>query len=322
MLRKKIEMGKQRAATIGALAISISAILWGLDGVVLTPRILGENGSHLNTVYVVFVLHAFPFALMSIFLNKEFSKLKNFSRQDIINFILVALAGGAMGTIFIVKALFTVGFQDLTVVALLQKLQPVFGIALASLILKERMSKMYGLWAFIAIVAGYFLTFGFHAPNMNTGRNTTLAALYALMAALAFSSSTVLSKKVLNKFNFTTATFYRYFFTTIILLLYVLISGVWRQVSITPPSTWILFGVIGLTTGSGAIFLYYYGLRHVKAMVSTICELLFPVSVIVFDYLINKNRLDVVQWISILVMFLAIYMLNHTRKHKPVVVKK
>lgn len=322
MRGKTVIMGKQRAATIGAIAISLSAILWGLDGVVLTPRLLAENGTHLNTVYVVFVIHAFPFALMSIFLNKEFSKLKYFTHQDIINFLLVAVAGGAMGTVFIVKALFTVGFQDLTIVALLQKLQPVFGIALAAIILKEKMSKMYGLWAFVAIAAGYFLTFGLSAPNLNTGSSTTLAAFYALLAALAFSSSTVLSKKVLNKFNFTTATFYRYFFTTLILLVYVLVSGVWRQVSITPTNTWLLFGVIGLTTGSGAIFLYYYGLRHVKAMVSTICELLFPISVIVFDYLVNKNRLDIVQWISILVMFVAIYMLNHTRKRKPVLAQK
>jgi drug/metabolite transporter (DMT)-like permease len=307
-------MRRLKTTTIGAVAISLAAILWGLDGVVLTPRLLNVEGHHLDTGYVVFVLHAFPFLLMSVLLRKEFSKWSIFSKSDILYFLLVALMGGALGTLFIVKALFTVEFRDLTVVALLQKLQPVFGIALASIILKEKVSRYYGVWASIAIIAGYFLTFGLNKPNLDVGANTVLAAAYALLAAFAFSSSTVLSKKVLNKFKFTTATFYRYLFTTLIMLIYMVVFNKWDQFGQTPGSTWGLFAIIGLTTGSGAIFLYYYGLRHVRALISTICELLFPVAVIFFDYVINGNRLDIVQWISILVMFIAIYMLNHTRR--------
>ncbi len=307
-------MRRLKTTTIGAVAISLAAILWGLDGVVFTPRLLNTEGHHLDTGYVVFVLHAFPFLLMSVLLRKEFSKWSRFSKSDILNFLLVALMGGALGTLFIVKALFTVEFRDLTVVALLQKLQPVFGIALASIILKEKVSRYYGVWASIAIIAGYFLTFGLNKPNLDVGGNTVLAAGYALLAAFAFSSSTVLSKKVLNKFKFTTATFYRYLFTTLIMLVYMSVFNKWNQFGQTPGYTWGLFAIIGLTTGSGAIFLYYYGLRHVKALISTICELLFPVSVIFFDYVINGNRLDIVQWISVLVMFVAIYMLNHTRR--------
>ncbi|PID93124.1 MAG: EamA family transporter [Bacteroidetes bacterium] len=310
-------MANIRPSTIGAFAISISAILWGFDGVVLTPRLANTSGNHLDTGYVVFVLHAFPFLLMSFFLRKEFKQWRNFSKSDLLNITMVALLGGALGTLFIVKALFTVDFQNLTVVALLQKLQPVFGIALAGIILKERPGKSYALWAALAIAAGYFLTFGLNRPNFHTGGNTLLAAGYALLAALAFSASTVLSKKVLYKFAFTTATFYRYLVTTLLMLLYMIISNKWGQFEQTSPSSWLLFAVIGITTGSGAIFLYYYGLRHVKAIVSTICELLFPTSVILFDYLINGNQLDAVQWTSVVVMFFALYMLNHRSSATP-----
>lgn len=44
------------------------------------------------------------------------------------------------------------------------------------------------------------------------------------------------------------------------------------------------FVIIGLTTGSGAILLYYYGLRYIPARISTICELCFPISSVVFDF--------------------------------------
>jgi drug/metabolite transporter (DMT)-like permease len=68
--------------------------------------------------------------------------------------------------------------------------------------------------------------------------------------------------------------------------------------------------LIGLTTGSGAIILYYYGLRKVKAMSATISELMFPISAVLFDYLINKSLLSPVQWIAAAVMIYAIIRLN------------
>ncbi len=75
----------------------------------------------------------------------------------------------------------------------------------------------------------------------------------------------------------------------------------------------IFFIIIGLTTGSGAILLYYYGLRNIKANISTICELCFPISTIVFDYIFNGHVLSLVQWISAIVMLFAIYNVSNTQ---------
>ena len=68
--------------------------------------------------------------------------------------------------------------------------------------------------------------------------------------------------------------------------------------------------IISLTTGSGAIFVYYYGLRRVKAIIATISELLFPISAILFDYLINDSVLSSTQLISAAIMVFAIIQLN------------
>jgi drug/metabolite transporter (DMT)-like permease len=289
----------------GTIAISISAIMWGFDGVVLTPRLY-----NLDVVYVVFILHLFPFLLMNIFLFKQYKHLKTFVRQDYITFFLVAFFGGAMGTYAIVKALFLVNFQQLSVVVLLQKLQPIFAIILAGILLKEKIGKHFLIWAGVAIIASYFLTFGLDKPDFSTGSNTIYAALYALLAAFSFGSSTVFSKKILLNYNFITATFYRYGFTSVIMLIFILVSGTYFEFRQTTTENWLFFILIGLTTGSGAIFIYYYGLRRVKAIIATISELLFPVSAIVFDYLINGSLLSPVQLISAAVMVFSIIMLN------------
>lgn len=289
----------------GTIAISISAILWGFDGVVLTPRL-----SNLDVTWVVFVLHIVPFLLMNIFLYKQYSNVKSFVRQDYILFLLVAIFGGALGTISIVKALFLVNFHQLSVVVLLQKLQPIFAILLASILLKEKIKKNFALWASIAIISSYFLTFGLNKPDFSISDNTFKAAIFAILAAFSFGSSTVFSKKILLVHNFVTATFFRYGATSLLLLIYVLISGTYTEYHITTPTNWLFFIIIGLTTGSGAIFIYYYGLRRVKAIIATISELLFPVSAILFDYLFNGSILSPVQLISAAIMVLSIIKLN------------
>ena len=56
--------------------------------------------------------------------------------------------------------------------------------------------------------------------------------------------------------------------------------------------------IISLTTGSGAIFLYYYGLTRVRASVATICELCLPLSAVMLDYLVNDSVLGPWQWVG------------------------
>jgi len=289
----------------GSVAIAISAVLWGFDGVVLTPRLY-----NLDVGYVVFILHAFPFLLMNLFFFRHYRILPKMPASDILVFFLISLLGGAIGTLAIVKALFLLNFNHLSVVVLLQKLQPVFAIFLARTILGEKLKQRFILWASLAIISGYFLTFGWGLPDANTDINTIYAALLALLAAFSFGSSTVLSKKILGNYSFVSSTFYRYGFTTVIMLVYMIILGDFAQFSLTTRENWLFIIIIGLTTGSGAIFLYYYGLRKVKAILATISELMFPLSAVVFDYFINDSLLSPVQWLAAIAMLVAIFRLN------------
>ncbi len=283
--------------------------MWGLDGIVLTPQLY-----NLNIGFVVFIVHFIPFVIMNLFLFREYRYLSILTLNDILLLILVSLLGGALGTLAIVKALFLVEFQSLSVVVLLQKLQPVFAIVLAYFFLREKMRENFYLWAGIAILASYFLTFGFKLPEFSTGSNTALAAGYSLIAAFSFGAATVAGKGVLRKLSFYAATFYRYGFTTIIMLVFISFTGHLREFEVVTPHNWLIILIIALTVGSGAIFLYYYGLRKVPAMLSTIFELFFPLSAIIFDYIFNNRLLSPVQWISAAIMLYAIVRLSLSRQ--------
>ncbi|MDJ0780524.1 MAG: DMT family transporter [Desulfosarcinaceae bacterium] len=293
---------------IGVLMVCSAAAMWGFDGVVLTPRLY-----NLDVAWVVFMLHALPFAGMQVLLFSEYKALRTLTASDLLFFFLVALFGGAIGTLAIVRALFLVQFKHLTVVALLQKLQPIFAILLARILLGERLGRQFLFWTAIALTGGYFLTFETHLPATVNSGHMLPAAGYALLAAFSFGSATVFGKRVLNKVHFRTALFFRYGFTTLIMLFIVAASGKFDQLAVTTPTNWLFFAIIGLTTGSGAILLYYVGLRYIQANLATMCELCFPISTVVFDYLINGNLLSPIQWISAAVMLVAIYRLTQNR---------
>lgn len=306
-------MENRKNVILGAILISLSAILWGFDGVVLTPRL-----GNLNISFVVFVLHLFPFLIMNLFLFKRYKLLKSLSLNETIALFGVAVFGGALGTIAIVKALFLVNFQSLSVVILLQKLQPLFAILLAAIFLKERFGKNFLLWASLAIVAGYFLAFGFNLPKFHENQNILMASLFSILAALSFGSSTVFSKRLLQKLDFISAAFFRYGLTTLLMLILVISNGHLFEFGTITPLNWWIIGIISLTTGSGAMIMYYFGLKYVRAIISAISELFFPLSAVLFDYIFNKHMLSPVQWISAGIMIFAIVRLNTDNKKKAI----
>ncbi len=302
---------KNRGSVLGAIAISLAASLWGLDGVLLTPRL-----HNLDVSFAVLMLHLVPFLLMNLFLYKRYRRVKSFTKSELFALFLVALLGGALGTIAIVKALFLVNFQKLSVVILLQKLQPIFAISLAAIFLKERINKNFILLALLAITSSYVMTFGLTLPSVKEDITTVHASLLGLFAAFAFGSSTVFSKMALKRIDFTTATFFRYGITTLIMLLITLSTGKFMSFQTLTSDNWVVLFIIALTTGSGAIMLFYYGLNKVNANVSTFCELFFPITAIVLDYFINDLHLKPIQWSAIVILLGCIIMLNLKKKKK------
>lgn len=281
--------------------VIIAASLWAVDGIVLRPALYG-----LPVPLVVFVESAIVAVVLSVVLFKKFSSLSNLTKKDWLAFLGVSLFGGAIGTMAITKALFYVNFVNLSVVILLQKLQPVFAISLATLLLKEKLPKEFFIWAGLAVVGAYFMTFGLSLPNFSTGDKTTVAALFALLAAFSFSSSTVLSKRALKNVDYEMGTYLRFLFTSVIMLVIATTTGDIFSIGEISRTQVIVFLIIAFTTGGAAILIYYYGLKKISASVTSICELAFPLTAVVLEYFVHGNILSPVQWIGAIVLLISI----------------
>lgn len=106
--------------------------------------------------------------------------------------------------------------------------------------------------------------------------------------------------------SFRTALYVRYLMTTCIMFVIVAFTSGFGDFSQATAGNWLIFVIIALTTGSGAILLYYFGLRYITAKVATMCELCFPISSVIFDYFINGNVLSPVQIASAILMIISI----------------
>jgi drug/metabolite transporter (DMT)-like permease len=289
--------------------IVFAAVIWAVDGIILRPILYS-----LSVPMVVLIESTIAFVLLTPFLYHHYTELAKLKQRDWLAFFLVALFGGAIGTMAITKALFYVNYINLSIVVLIQKLQPVFAIALAALLLKEKLNKSYFFWGGVAIVSSYFMTFGISIPSLANNENVIAAALFALLSAFSFGASTVFSKRGLRNIRFETATYLRLLLTAVLLLPVTLVLEGGIPLKTIEGHQWGVFFVIAFVTGIISTFAYYFGLKKVKASVATIAELTFPMAAILLEFIIRDNLLSAVQWLAAVLLLFAIYKVSNTKQ--------
>ena len=210
-----------------ALAVISAAILWSLDGYIR------QNLFSLPSFLIISLEHAIGAIIFFPLLIKGLNEIYSLNQRGWISVFWISICGGVLGTFFYTKALSYVEYIDLSVVVLLQKFQPIFAIALAAVILKEKITKRFFMLAVAAIIGGYLITFG-NNPIENWNDKTIIASLLALLAAFSWGSSTVLGKHALNQISFMTITSLRLTITAAITL-FIIISN--SQYELIPEMT-------------------------------------------------------------------------------------
>ena len=286
-----------------ALAVIFAAFLWSFDG------FIRQNLFALPSFLIVSLEHVIGAILFLPLLIRGWKEVSSLGQRGWISVLWISIFGGVLGTFFYTKALSYVNYIDLSVVVLLQKLQPIFAIALAGVILKEKITKQFIILAFAAIVGGYLVTFGSSSIN-DWDDKTIIAALLALLAAFSWGSSTVLGKHALNRLSFTTVTSLRLAITASVTAFVLISAGQYDAINNMTLSHWGFIVLIVLSTGSLALFFYYYGLNKLPASHATLYELFWPLSAVGLDWFIRGNILSLPQCVGAILLLGAIIILT------------
>ena len=290
-----------------ALAVISAAILWSFDG------ILRQNLYTLPSFLIVALEHLIGAIIFLPLLLKGWKEVSDLHQGGWISVLWISVCGGILGTFFYTKALSYVNFIDLSVVVLLQKFQPIFAIALAAIILKEKITRRFLVLAVTAIVGGYFVTFG-DQPLNEWSDKTIIAALLSLLAAFSWGSSTVLGKHALNRLSFKTVASLRLTVTAAIMFFILISTGGVETISQVSLENWKYIFIIVLTTGSLALFIYYYGLNHLPASHVTLYELFWPLSAVAMDWYIYGRVMSFVQLLGGAMLLGSILLLSSKNK--------
>jgi drug/metabolite transporter (DMT)-like permease len=298
----------KKILAFGPIFIVAAAILWSLDGLLRVSLYV------LPPITIVFFEHLIGFLLLSPFLIKSFTQIKKIDQKTWGAFAWITLLSSILGTLFYTAALGKISFINFSVVVLLQKLQPIFAIGAAHFVLKEKIPNKFFLYLVLALIGGYMVSFPDLRVNLETGRGTIEAALFAVAAAFAWGSSTAFSRYALLKLPTLVTTGLRFGLATLLGLVFVFLLG--AQGSLTAISTGQLLTllIIALSTGMVALTIYYYGLKRTPVRIATFCELAWPLSAVAIDYFYFHRGLSLTQILGALLLLVTIYQVTKLAK--------
>lgn len=281
----------------GPILIVTSAILWALDG------LLRRNLYSLPPLTIVTLEHFIGAILLVPILWFFRERVKQVTAREWSVLSFTALLSGLIGTVLFTAALLHVQYLPMSIVFLLQKLQPIFVFATAVVVLKERMSTSQVLWSILALVAGFFMTFP--SGKIQFAGDTTRAALFAFGAAVAWGSATVFSRWLLLRLPANLTTTLRFIITTLLGVgALVLFPNQQAITQVTQRQIVDLF-LIALSTGMVALAIYYQGLKRTNASTATILELFFPTVAVIIDSFVYQTQLSGTQYIAGAVLLFA-----------------
>lgn len=291
----------KKIISIGPILIVFAAILWSLDG------LLRRSLYVLPPLLIVFYEHLIGFALLVPFLIGHIPAVKNIKPKTWGAMAWVTILSSILGTVFYTAALGKINYIQFSVVVLLQQLQPLFVILFAYLVLKERLSKYFFLWMILALVGAYFVSFPSLTINWETGSGTVIAALLAVGAAFCWGSSTAFSRYALLQLPSSMVTGLRFGLASIVALVVLLVTGQGKMLYAINESQLLVLVLIAMTTGMVALAIYYRGLKGTPAWVSSVCELTWPLSAVMIDYIGFHKSLSITQWIGTVLLLVSIF---------------
>lgn len=300
----------KKLLSFGPLFIVIAALLWSVDG------LLRVSLYSLSPIVVVFYEHLIGFFLLLPFLFSTRRKLATIRPKVWGAFAWVTLLSSVIGTLFYTAALGQINYIQFSVVVLLQKLQPIFAVFFAWVVLKEKLDNKYFLWFFVAMIGGYLVAFPNVVVNLETGQGTIFAALLAVGAAFSWGSSTAFSRYALLQLPTVLTTGLRFGLAAIISFAIVIVMNQTATLSTLSQQQWVTLLTIALSTGMVALVIYYYGLKRTPVRIATICELVWPLSAVFLDYVYFHRTLSLTQWLGALLLTIAIYRVSLLQKKK------
>lgn len=288
----------------GVLPIALSSTVWAF-GYFLRKMILPEIHPLLLT-FLTFVIVALLFGM---FFANQWHKVWRIFLQYPWSYVSLSFCGVA-GTVLMYMGLVRL---DLSVTVLLEKLQPIFIVLLASWFLHEKLSKKQTLFVGLALASSYFLVVP--DPTASSfGRIDLVSGGYVILAAFLWAFANIIGKHLLNQQGKSQEiVLIRFVLGSLMLLpLFIFRNTLGLTMHLTPFVLGILMGAAIFSTALG-YFLFYSGLRHTSASTAGFLELITPLVGVGLGVVFLGEELRTPQILAAVILLFSIHKITQLR---------
>ncbi len=272
--------------------VALAASLWGISSLWRSP--LAQEYPSLT---IVFWEHLVLTILTLWWLVPAVRRLAVASTRTKVSVLVIGAGSSALATVMFTAAF---GLGDPITPQVLQKLQPLIAIALAALLLGERLRRSYLWFAVPALVGAWLLAF---PEPLGVTVSSAEAALLALGAATLWAAGTVLGRAASAELRFSDLTALRFALGFVTL-------SVTAAVTSTPLAVGgdaaVNILLLALFPGLLALVLYYRALGHTPASRATLAELAFPLTAAVVGVAALGARPTASQWVGFVVVLASV----------------
>ncbi|MDO8564608.1 MAG: DMT family transporter [bacterium] len=295
----------QKLERFGPLLVFLAAMLWATDA-----PFRFHLTRELSANFIVLAEHAVNVLLVLPFLFLGWKQIRNMSARDWLSVLCIGIGASAVASILFTKSF---AFVNPSVAILLQKLQPLIAITLATLFLREHLTKRFWLWGVLALAGAYVISFPDLIPRLYIGEawnpNAT-GALLALGAAALWALGTVLGRYSVQRVRFETLTALRFAIAFLFLTALNFRAETIATISNLTPKDILFIIIVAVTSGFISLLIYYKGLTHTKASIATLAELGFPLLAVIVNAAFLHAFLKPAQLLGMALLLFAIWKLT------------
>ncbi|HYF04836.1 MAG TPA: DMT family transporter [Patescibacteria group bacterium] len=293
--------------SVAPLVIFFAALLWATD----TPfRDYLIKHQKLTSLTIVTWEHMIDVVFCLPILFWVRNELRSLKPKQWCGLLLVGAGSSALATLA-----FTESFKYVSpsVALLLQKLQPFFAVTFAWLFLHERFTRKFWVYAGLAVLAAYVITFAGFTPKLYEGdvlRATFYGTFLAIVACLLWGAGTVVGKRLLKDISFAKVTILRFGFGFLLLFIWNSVAGTTEELFRVTPTDLGYLLLMSIISGLVALFSYYWALRFTRASIATFAELGYPLAAVLLNWWLLQYSLNWYQIGGAGVLLLSVFMLT------------
>jgi drug/metabolite transporter (DMT)-like permease len=286
--------------------VALAAALWGTDALLRAPL-----AGALPASTIVFWEHVIIVLVLVPLLPAALRAFRAASPRDRAALVVIGAGASAVAT-----ALFTEAFRfgDPVTPVVLQKLQPLIAVAVAAVLIGERVRPGYWFFAVPALAGAWFMAF---RDPFSAAPQALTAALLAVGAAALWALGTVLGRMVGSRMAPRDVTVLRFAIGLPASAVVLALDG--GPLAVTPAQLGPLV-LLSLIPGLLGLTLYYRGLRTTPAARATLAEMAFPVTAVLVGVAFLGAQPTWTQWLGLAVVVASVTALGlRERGRAPVV---